>query len=88
MAEITATIVLTIPSAAKLPFGVGPMRCGALKRARVSPPPISRAKSTLVRLTNNNAMDGAPVWSPDGSRKLAFHSNRDGDYEIYVMNLR
>lgn len=48
-----------------------------LKRAPVSPATISRAKNTLVRLTNNNAMDGAPVWSPDGGR-IAFWSNRDG----------
>ena len=53
--------------------------------APVSTPPASRAKSTLVRLTNNNAMDGKPVWSPDGSR-IAFWSNRDGGKEIYVMN--
>jgi Tol biopolymer transport system component len=26
-----------------------------------------------------------PVWSPDG-KKIAFTSNRDGNYEIYVMN--
>ncbi|MFY9556754.1 MAG: winged helix-turn-helix domain-containing protein [Blastocatellia bacterium] len=56
-----------------------------LKSARVSPAPISHAKSTLVRLTSNNAMDGAPIWSPDGS-KIAFWSNRDGKKEIYVMD--
>ena len=56
-----------------------------LKRAQVSPSPISRPKSTLVRLTNNNTMDGSPVWSPDGSR-IAFWSNRDGKNEIYVMD--
>ncbi len=27
----------------------------------------------------------APAWSPDGT-KIAFQSNRDGNYEIYVMN--
>jgi DNA-binding winged helix-turn-helix (wHTH) protein len=60
-----------------------------LTRARVAAPPVvasvSRAKSTLVRLTNNNAMDCSPVWSPDGSR-VAFWSNRDGKKEIYVMD--
>ena len=30
-------------------------------------------------------MDYWPVWSPDGKR-IAFTSNRDGNYEIYVMN--
>src|SRR5262245_38851083 len=34
-------------------------------RARVTPAPATRAKSTLVRLTNNNARDTAPTWSPD-----------------------
>jgi Tol biopolymer transport system component/DNA-binding winged helix-turn-helix (wHTH) protein len=47
--------------------------------------PASRAKNTLVRLTNNNAHDAGPVWSPDGSR-IAFWSNRDGKAEIYVVN--
>ena len=26
-----------------------------------------------------------PAWSPDG-RRIAFHSKRDGNPEIYVMN--
>ena len=56
-----------------------------MKRPPVSAPPVSRARSTLVRLTNNNAMDCEPVWSPDGSR-IAFWSNRDGGKEIYVMD--
>lgn len=56
-----------------------------LKRQPVTTPPVSRAKSTLVRLTNNSAMDHRPVWSPDGSR-IAFSSNRDGKNEIYLMD--
>ena len=56
-----------------------------LKPSRVSVTPPSRAKSTLVRLTNNNAMDSGPAWSPDGS-KIAFWSNREGKNKIYVMD--
>ena len=39
----------------------------------------------LVRLTANEADDFCPAWSPDGGR-IAFHSNRDGNFEIYVMD--
>jgi Tol biopolymer transport system component/DNA-binding winged helix-turn-helix (wHTH) protein len=39
------------------------------------------------RLTAGPKIDTQPAVSPDGSR-LAFQSNRDGNYEIYVMNLR
>jgi uncharacterized repeat protein (TIGR01451 family) len=37
-----------------------------------------------TRLTDNNAVDESPSWSPDGSR-IAFMSERDGNREIYVM---
>jgi hypothetical protein len=39
-----------------------------------------------VRLTNNSARDESPAWSPDGL-KIAFVSTRDGNREIYVMNV-
>jgi len=42
--------------------------------------------SQQTRLTCNDADDGSPTWSPDGKR-IAFHSDRDGNYEIYVMEL-
>lgn len=41
-----------------------------------------------VRLTNNPAWEGGPLWSPDGAR-IAFFSRRDckdGVYAIHVMN--
>jgi Tol biopolymer transport system component len=41
--------------------------------------------SGVTRLTNNQANDLFPAWSPDGAR-LAFASGRDGNWEIYVMN--
>jgi serine/threonine protein kinase len=36
------------------------------------------------RLTQNNALDVSPAWSPDGS-KIAFASEREG-FDIYLMN--
>src|SRR5919109_5684276 len=41
--------------------------------------------SEQTRLTDNDADDFDPTWSPDGT-KIAFSSNRDGNLEIYVMN--
>ena len=35
-------------------------------------------------LTRHPAFDRQPTWSPDGS-KIAFATNRDGNYEIYAM---
>jgi WD40-like Beta Propeller Repeat len=38
----------------------------------------------VVQLTIGDRSDLAPVWSPDRHR-IAFQSNRDGNWEIYVM---
>lgn len=46
---------------------------------------VSVTGTNLQNLTNNSARDINPVWSRDGTR-IAFASDRDGDYEIYVMN--
>lgn len=40
----------------------------------------------LKRLTDNPATDYTPQLSPDRTR-IAFTSNRDGDYQVYVMNV-
>lgn len=46
-----------------------------------------RADGTAaVRLTDYPSNNSDPAWSPDGTR-TAFDSNRDGDYELYVMNV-
>lgn len=39
----------------------------------------------LTQLTDNSSTDSDPSWSPDGS-KIAFSSDRDGDWDIYVMD--
>jgi TolB protein len=36
-------------------------------------------------VSDDKASEGAAIWSPDG-KQIAFSSNRDGDFEIYVMN--
>ena len=36
-------------------------------------------------MTENTTNDLNPAWSPDGTR-IAFHSDRDGNGEIYVMD--
>jgi Tol biopolymer transport system component len=41
--------------------------------------------SNQQKLTDNNAMDWSPAWSPDGNQ-IAFITNRDGNDEVYVMN--
>jgi len=36
-------------------------------------------------VSDDKAVENRAVWSPDG-KQIAFSSNRDGDFEIYVMN--
>lgn len=38
-----------------------------------------------TNLTYDPGADYAPLWSPDGT-KTAFRTDRDGNWEIYVMN--
>jgi Periplasmic component of the Tol biopolymer transport system len=40
---------------------------------------------TARQLTSNPAHDYHPVWSSDGSR-LAFASNRKGNFDVYLMD--
>ncbi len=41
--------------------------------------------SNRTALTSYDGDDSYPVWSPDGT-KIAFHTDRDGNYEIYSMD--
>jgi hypothetical protein len=36
-------------------------------------------------VSDDNAVEGPAIWSPDG-QQIALSSNRDGDFEIYLMN--
>jgi Tol biopolymer transport system component len=39
----------------------------------------------ITQITFEPSYEGQPAWSTDGS-KIAFVSNRDGNYEIYIMD--
>ena len=46
---------------------------------------ISTSGHDLRRITSNVAQDAFPSWSPNG-RRIAFASNRGGDWEIYTVD--
>jgi Tol biopolymer transport system component len=46
---------------------------------------VSSAASPIRQLTNTTAANVRPAYSPDGKR-IAFQSNRDGPYQIFVMD--
>ncbi len=41
--------------------------------------------SNIIRLTENEGDNLSPQWSPNG-QKVAFTSNRTGNWEVYIMN--
>ena len=49
-------------------------------------PLTGRAMGEARRLTDSPAADGWPAWSPSGDQ-IAFHSDRGGDFDIWVMNV-
>ena len=46
---------------------------------------VAPTPAPATRLTVHDAFDASPDWSPDG-RRIAFDSDRDGNWEVYVMN--
>ncbi|MDZ7332863.1 MAG: hypothetical protein ONB31_12870 [candidate division KSB1 bacterium] len=47
---------------------------------------MDQAGTSVTRLTNDPAVDSYPSFSPD-KRKIIFHSNRTGKYQIYWIDL-
>jgi Tol biopolymer transport system component len=45
-----------------------------------------RGNGTQLRLVGHPLDDHSPAWSPEG-RRMAFTSNREGNYEIYLLDI-
>lgn len=74
---IPSTNALDIGSTNTLAF-VTPSSDGDIMLARLD-------GTEPINLTNHPSRDSLPVWSPDGTR-IAFTSDRDGAFNIYLMN--
>jgi len=48
---------------------------------------LEPASKNVQRITFARATDHRPAWSPD-SKKIAFQSNRDGNFEIYILKVQ
>ena len=46
---------------------------------------VSAKGGKADRITNNDAYDVSPVWSPDG-KNIAFASDRHGNMDIFIMS--
>jgi hypothetical protein len=77
----TSTPVPTEPSAAKF----GRLVFSSNRDGNPEIYVVDLAGGQPQRLTNNNANDWLPDWSPDGGR-IAFTSHRTGSYDLWVMN--
>ena len=71
---LTIMRYVTNPSDAFLPRGIG--------RTATR---VNWVAGPIRRLTDDSASDQSPAWSPDRTR-IAFHSYRDGDWDIFLMN--
>jgi TolB protein len=47
---------------------------------------IDVESTELTRITDNDVLDLAPAWSPDGA-SLLFSSDRDGDFDLWLVSL-
>lgn len=69
------------------PNGLVACLCGFRTRRAIDIWLVNVDGTNPVRLTRSGSVDANPAWSPD-SLQLAFVSTRDGNAEIYLVDLR
>ena len=85
-----ATVYTDVPTAAPVPILPGYDLAMMSRIAKDAPWQIYAINSSTgkrLRLTYTSSNERTPKWSPDG-RKLVFTSDRDGNREVYVMDLQ
>jgi hypothetical protein len=83
---LLAVMALAVPAHASFPGANGRIAATFRGSGPTDVWSVQPDGSGATNLTNNAAgSDQEPTWSADGAR-LAFASNRDGDYEIFVMD--
>ncbi len=93
-ARLVACSLVIVPNSAMLQSSPGDnssppgRRTGDRVHNRSSLPDLrhERESGRICRLTRDQGQDDFPAWSPDG-RRIAFSSNRSGNYEIYVLGV-
>ena len=79
LAVLYASVCFGVSAFAQSPAAANPVAAG-VRTAWES------GKRNLTRNPGNDGPQGwGAAWSPDG-RKITFVSDRDGTYEVYVMN--
>jgi hypothetical protein len=84
VATLTALLALPVPANATFPGANGKLAFTSSRDGNQEIYSMNADGSGVLRLTNDPGNDGAPAWSPDGS-KILFVSNRSGTYQIWVM---
>ena len=68
-----------------VPGGCGRIAYTSVSKGQADVFTMTKKGTQMTRLTNGNAADRDPAWSPDCSR-IAYSSTRTGDAEIFVMD--
>ena len=80
---VTLLALAAVGVASVIALGVQRDSVGGVASAGVSQVPLALP---LQHLTTDIGLEIFPTWSPDGQR-MAYSSDRDGSYEIYVRHL-